>query len=178
MKCGDLSQSNKAVANHHFKFKNLRAYPLCSVKIEVYNKQKNLPIPSLAVKKIVRAVIALEKNVCDEVSLHFVTEKKICELHSEYFNDASITDCISFPMDDINVNIGYRILGEVFVCPKTAVHYAQKHKSDPFAECTLYLVHGLLHLMGYDDLQPKDRAAMRRAEKRHLLNLKKLDLML
>lgn len=137
-----------------------------------------MPISSRAVKKIVVAVISLEKQVCDEVSVHFVTEKEICKLHREYLNDPSPTDCISFPMDDFVSDIEYRILGEVFVCPETAVHYAHEHASDPYLECTLYIVHGLLHLMGYDDLQPKVKAVMRKAEKRHMHNLKKLNLLL
>lgn len=137
-----------------------------------------MPIPSLAVKKVVGAVIALEKQVCDEVSVHFVTEKEICKLHKKYFNDPSVTDCVSFPMDDFESVTGYRILGDVFVCPQTAVYYAQEHCSDPFLECTLYIVHGLLHLMGYDDMEPKLKAAMRKAEKKHMNNLRKLNLLL
>lgn len=146
------------------------------MKINFYNKQKNLPIASQAIKKIIKAVIALEGQVCDEVSVHFVTTREICRLHAEYFNDPSTTDCISFPMDDLDDEMGYRILGEVFVCPQTAIQYAQEHASNPYDECTLYIVHGLLHLMGYDDLEPKAKAVMRRAEKRHMAHLKKLNL--
>lgn len=125
--------------------------------IEVYNRQKSLPISSPAVKKIVGAVLALQKQACDEVTMHFVTSKKICELHEKYFNDPSTTDCISFPLDDPQTEQKYTILGEVFVCPQTAIHYAQEHGVDPYEECTLYIVHGLLHLMGYDDLEPKEK---------------------
>jgi probable rRNA maturation factor len=148
-----------------------------AVKITVYNKQKDLAISSHAVKNIVRAILALEKQACDEVAIHFVTTKAISLLHEEYFNDPSTTDCISFPMDEES-EMGYRVLGEVFVCPETAINYAQRHKSDAHDECMLYIVHGLLHLMGYDDLEPCLKASMRRAEKKHMVQLKKLNLRL
>lgn len=144
------------------------------MKVDVFNKQKNLQVSVPAVKKIVEAVITLEKQWCDEVSISFVTTKKICELHQEYFNDPNTTDCISFPMDDESSE--YRVLGEVFICPQTAIDYTHLHGGNAYEECTLYIIHGLLHLMGYDDLEPRLKAIMRRAEKKHMTNLKKLNL--
>lgn len=147
------------------------------MKINVSNKQKNLHIQAIDIKKIVNAVIALENQRCDEVSVHFVTTKTLCKMHEIYFDDPSKTDCISFPMDDKDEieGIDYRILGEVFVCPETAIDYALKNQGDPYKECILYVVHGLLHLMGYDDLEPALKAKMRKAEKRHMKNLEKLN---
>ena len=48
------------------------------------------------------------------------------------------------------------------------------HGVDPWDELTLYIIHGLLHLMGYDDLNPKDKRKMRRAEAKHMHKIKKL----
>jgi probable rRNA maturation factor len=45
---------------------------------------------------------------------------------------------------------------------------------DPYRETILYLVHGLLHLVGYNDLEPKDKAAMRRKEKSCMRKLDQL----
>lgn len=148
------------------------------MKIFVLNKQKNLPIKAAAVKKIVSTVIAHEKQPCDEVSIHFVTTKKICTLHEQFFQDPSTTDCISFPMDDNATDFGYKILGDIFVCPETAIHYAENNGGDAYHETTLYIIHGLLHLMGYDDLDPKKRARMRRAEKKHMEHLRKMNIKL
>lgn len=113
----------------------------------------------------------------DEVSIHFVTNRKLCKLHEEFFNDPSPTDCISFPIDGDGKS-DYRVLGEVFVCPKTAIEYAKKKQKDPYAETTLYVVHGLLHLLGYDDIHPKDRALMRRKERECMEHLRQEDLLL
>lgn len=117
------------------------------------------------------AVLAAEGQRCDEVTINFVDTPTICELHKQFFDDPSVTDCISFPIDDME-ETGYRVLGEVFVCPKTALDYAKAHKGDPYGELTLYIVHGLLHLMGYDDIAPPDIEEMRAAELRHLNNLR------
>jgi len=139
--------------------------------IQIYNRQKTVKISKVRVKKIVTQVIAFENQHCDEVAIHFVSVKEICDLHQTFFNDPSQTDCISLPMDDSS-ETHYRVLGEVFVCTETAVQYAASHQSDLYNELTLYIVHGLLHLMGYDDIKTKDRTAMRSAEKRHMEELK------
>lgn len=149
-----------------------------AVKINVYNHQKDLKLYSSAVKKIVKAVLNLEEQPCDEVSVYFVNDQEICRMHHEYFDDPTLTDCISFPLDFEIDEIDYKILGEVFVCPYTAIEYAKKHKVDKYEECALYIIHGLLHLMGYDDMDSRSKAIMRRTEKKHLENLRKLNLSL
>lgn len=128
------------------------------------------------VEKLVRAVVSSEGQRCDEVSIQFVDTPTICQLHADFFADPSPTDCISFPIDD--PASAYRVLGEVFVCPATAIEYAQTHQGDPYMETSLYIVHGLLHLMGYDDISPEDEAAMRAAEQRHMKALTEQHLLL
>lgn len=142
------------------------------MKIFVTNKQKDLRISLKSVKATVLALLSFLKLSIDEVSFQFVTEKKICELHAEFFEDPSPTDCITFPVDDPNTS-GYRLLGEVFVCPKTAKIYASSHGIDVYEELTLYVIHGLLHLIGYDDLHPNLKKKMRAKEKACLQFLKK-----
>lgn len=143
------------------------------MQIYISNRQKTTKISKVKIKKIVKSVIELENQTCDEVSVHFVTVKEICHLHQRFFNDPSQTDCISLPMDDPS-DTHYRILGEIFVCPETALQYAESHQCDSNDEITLYIIHGLLHLMGYDDINTNERLIMRKAEKRHMDHLKKL----
>lgn len=149
-----------------------------AVNIKVKNRQSSLKISPTKVKRIVSQVLAEEGQACDEVAIHFVDTAAIMQLHEDFFGDPSPTDCISFPLDSECDSIPYQMLGEVFVCPETAIEYASKHQMDPYEETTLYIVHGLLHLMGYDDLQPEDRKAMRKAEARHMRNLRKRSLQL
>lgn len=149
---------------------------ISTVIVNVSDQQSNLKISVDQVQQIVRQVLAEEGQTCDEVSISFVDTSVISKLHQEFFDDPSPTDCITFPLDGLEDSTPYRILGEVFVCPATAVEYAQKYQKDPFDETTLYLVHGILHLLGYDDLNEEDRKKMRKAEARHMRKLKKLRL--
>jgi len=149
------------------------------MEIDVLNEQNDLSIDINSVVDVVKEVLRHENRQCDEVSVNFVTENEICSLHEEYFDDPSPTDCISFPMDEDDEDPSeYCMLGDVFVCPKTAIGYAEKNQGDPYEETTLYVVHGMLHLMGYDDILEDDIEKMRNAEHRHMSNLKKLDLSL
>lgn len=143
-----------------------------SKSLEVFfaNQQDFLPISQHSVEEVVKCVLKEEKKEFDEVSVFFVSTEGMCSLHAQYFNDPSPTDCISFPMDSESEE-GYRILGDVFVCPETANSFLEQagspfSKEDIYKETTLYLVHGLLHLLGYDDIEEQDRLKMRIAEKR------------
>jgi probable rRNA maturation factor len=142
---------------------------LIPVKILVYNQQRDVPIRKVSVKAIVKDVLEHELTSTDEVSLYFVSTEEICCLHQEFFNDPSRTDCISFPLDETEEQAsGYHILGEIFICPKTAMDYDERAV---YSEITLYLVHGLLHLLGYDDIKEKQQKLMREAEARHMERL-------
>jgi len=140
-------------------------------KIHVHNSQKDLPISLKGVRALVKAVLEHFKAPHTEASIYFVTTKKICQLHEEFFDDPTTTDCISFPLDEEH-------LGEVFVCPKTAIDYATTKGIDPFDETALYVIHGLLHCLGYDDLEPKAKRTMRKKEKNCMALIKKLNIYL
>ncbi len=100
----------------------------------------------------------------DEVSIHFVNKAKITSLHGIYFQDETPTDCISFPIDSIHDNVYPKVIGEVFVCPEVALEYSKEHDISFESELTLYVIHGLLHLIGYDDIEETDRQIMREKE--------------
>ncbi len=127
--------------------------------IVVFNRQTSLPIKTASVKKLVRFVLE-RKKVAKAVAVYLVGKKKISSLHAQFFDDPSATDCISFPHEDED------LLGELFVCPQVAKEYDPKH---PYLETSLYIIHALLHLLGYDDIDKNKRAVMLR-EQRRLLN--------
>lgn len=96
-----------------------------------------------------------------ELSLVFLTDPALAQLHADFLDDPTTTDVITFE--------GLPALGtagEICVSADTAAAYAKKHRRDFSAELTLYVVHGWLHLAGYDDLQPAKKRVMRRAEAR------------
>lgn len=139
------------------------------MKIHIYNSQKDLKISKKSTRVIVEALFDFFSLPHQEISIYFVSDKKMKKLHQEFFDDPTSTDCISFPLDEEH-------LGEIFICPYTAIQYAQKKHLDPYEETALYLIHGFLHCLGYDDLQPKLKRIMRKKEKTCMDLLKRLNI--
>ena len=145
--------------------------PFCVVDISVYNRQKELKINKGSVRTLVSALLQYLKISPDHITLYFVSEKEIGKIHEAFFQDPTPTDCISFPIDEAH-------LGELFICPSIAIQYAKKRSLNPYTETTLYIVHGLLHLLGFDDLEEKARRTMRKKEKSCMRHLDKLKIQL
>lgn len=94
-----------------------------------------------------------------EFSLAFLSEEALAQIHAQFLDDPSPTDVITFegdPDDDF--------AGEICVSVPRARHEARSRQLPFPQELTLYLIHGWLHLCGYDDLAPPNRPAMRAAE--------------
>ena len=94
-----------------------------------------------------------------ELSFAFVTKEEIARIHGEFMNDPTPTDVITFPGDP-----EHRVAGDICVSPEVALEYAKANQLDFSEELTLYLVHGYLHLAGFDDIEDEDRKEMRKAE--------------
>jgi probable rRNA maturation factor len=139
------------------------------VKVSIFNRQKTLLVVKSEVEKIVTLVLSGERISCDEVGIYFVKKDEICSLHLEFFDDPSATDCITFPIDPPESNsAGSCYLGEIFICSDVALEYAAAHHLDPLDEQRLYLIHGLLHLVGYEDQSEGARKIMRKKEKSYM----------
>lgn len=138
------------------------------MRVSVFNNQKDLKISKKKVALQTEFVLNSFKVKSEEINIYFVTKKRICELHNIYFKDPTITDCISFPIDSPNER---GLLGEIFICPYVALEFSDEKK-----EIALYLVHGLLHLLGYKDFPPKEKKKMRYLEKKFLKTLEEKNL--
>lgn len=94
-----------------------------------------------------------------ELSVAFLTDRALAGLHGQFLDDASPTDVITFPGDR-----AFGQAGEICISADAA---RRQGGSRGFSrELTLYLVHGWLHLAGYDDRTPAARRQMRQAERR------------
>jgi len=116
-----------------------------------------------------------ESGRSGEVSVVFVDDPTISEIHREYFDDASPTDVITFPFDEDLASLDPHdvagrapLLGELVVSVETAKREALRRKVSPEQEAGLYVIHGVLHLLGYDDRSPDETRKMRRAERKYL----------
>jgi probable rRNA maturation factor len=90
-----------------------------------------------------------------------MTDAALAQLHGDFLGDPSPTDVITFEGDE-----SQGLAGEICVSVDTACAYARRHRRDFAGELSLYLIHGWLHLAGYDDLAPARKRVMRRAEAR------------
>lgn len=146
------------------------------MKTRCYDNQAFLKISPESIQLLVEKFLAFKQISTDEVILYFIDKKTISSLHEDYFRDPNPTDCISFPMDRPGEDsVGYHILGEVFICPEVAFEYAEKHNLSVYDELSMYVIHGLLHLLGYDDLSPSEEKIMREEEKRCMKILRQQD---
>ncbi len=155
-----------------------RSLPLRQIKtiVSIRSAQRDIAISHLrrSLILIARDVLQHEGVPPTRVDVSFISDDETRKLHLEHFNDPSPTDCMTFPFDapeDAQLPDGF--LGEIFICPKTAIFESVKNKTSISFEISLYLVHGLLHLIGYEDSTECKRKTMKLREKFHLDRLVK-----
>lgn len=114
---------------------------------------------------LAREVLMGEGAADSELSISFVTEDEIADLHVRYLGEEGPTDVLSFPLeDDDRGEDGVRILGDVVIAPAVA---ARDNPADPAAELRLLVVHGILHLLGHDHMEPDPKADMWSRQERY-----------
>ena len=94
-----------------------------------------------------------------ELSLALLQDAQHNQLHADFLDDPTPTDVITFPGDPDE-----EMAGEICVSIDTALRYSKEHQVDFSKELTLYLVHGWLHLAGFNDLNEEDRRVMKKEE--------------
>lgn len=144
--------------------------PQCSPECEIYD-HSDCPAAVVGwieerVTAALAAVLAvsgsdeeaiLDQLECIEISL--VTDEAIAAVHGEFMEDPTPTDVITFHH------------GEILVSVDTARREAPAHGHIHEEELLLYIVHGLLHLNGYDDMTPPARDRMHRRQEEILRQL-------
>ena len=154
--------------------------------ISIANRHPRLRLDRRAIKQ---AIALLDARADDfrggcpagELSLVFLTDTALAQLHADFLDDPSITDVITFEGDPAAGFAGEICVSVDAALRQTSPQHASSMRPLPqkllpafSAELTLYLVHGWLHLAGYDDLQPAKKREMRRAEKRAMTLLPKI----
>jgi len=135
------------------------------MKIQVINNQKVLPIPDEWLRStrenLLQIVSSEGKEPFKELNVIIVDDTYMISLNREFLKRNSTTDVIAFPLDDV---------GEIYVSAEVA---AERSPEDPLEELALYIVHGLLHLLGYDHQRPEEDKIMREKEREHLSRWKR-----
>src|ERR1700722_15806131 len=131
-------------------------------KIAIASPQELVEIDRGRMREIVRAVLAGEDVADAEISLAFVDNPTIHALNKRYLDHDEPTDVLSFPLSEPGAK---RLAGELVIGAEVALAQAKERGHDVQQELALYVIHGLLHLCGYDDKSDDAARAMRERER-------------
>jgi len=115
------------------------------------------------------AAFALKELLVDkraELEISLVDEAEMTRLHEEWMDEAGPTDVLSFPMDELRPNELSKndevpvVLGDVVICPDVAQKQGDTAGHGMEQEIRILLVHGILHLLGFDHLEPEEEVEM------------------
>lgn len=96
-----------------------------------------------------------------EFNVIFVDSEKIHEINREYRGVDRVTDVISFALEDnMDIELDHRLLGDIYICLERAHEQAIEYGHSFLREICFLSVHGLLHLLGYDHMEPEDEKVM------------------
>ncbi len=129
----------------------------------------------LLTKQVRKILEAFLPDQSFQLSLNFVSTETIAEINETFLGHAGSTDVITFDYSDGPKTPhgpgGRLIAGELFICPGEAITHASRFKTSVAQELMRYVVHGILHLLGYQDDEPAARRQMKREENRWLHSL-------
>ena len=137
-------------------------------KIAIASPQEAVPIDRKQMREIVRAVLDGQGVADADVSLAFVDNPTIHTLNKRYLDHDEPTDVLSFPLSEPGAK---KLAGELVIGAEVAQAQAQERGHDVQVELALYVIHGLLHLCGFDDKSDSAAAQMRLRERHYLKQL-------
>ena len=133
----------------------------------ITNEQSKYPIDADRIELAVNQVVEEAGVVSGDVSVAIVDDPTIHELNVQYLSHDYPTDVISFVLERREEHLE----GEIIVSVDTAVELAEDYDWDWKHELLLYVIHGCLHLVGYNDKDPQAKVEMQQAERLSLIHI-------
>jgi len=124
-------------------------------KIEIADRQSVVQLPPDEIERVAVTVLD-EEDAGGEISVAIVDDDEIKRLNKQFLGRDGVTDVLSFGYAEENRQIS----GEVIVNAAIAARQAAERSHSAEDETLLYVVHGLLHMLGYDDHQEDDASKM------------------
>lgn len=143
------------------------------IRVVITNSQKKVQIPTglrMLVRRCCTAVLKMEGfEGAAEISVTFVDNEQIKELNTQYRDKPIETDVLSFPMGsdgkyDTDPNTGAQILGDVVISMEKALEQSELFGHSFQREVGYLTAHSVLHLLGYDHMEPLEKVHMREKE--------------
>ncbi len=142
--------------------------------IALKNLQTKIPIRQRPTLLLIKKILRREAVRDAHLTVIFVTRQKIQVLNKKFLGRNYATDVLAFDLRGAQVKARRskrrptEIYGDIVISTDAAIQNAKLYNTTVIDELSLYIVHGILHLLGYDDHSPTDIAAMRSEEKRIL----------
>ena len=140
-----------------------------SSKLEIINLQKFHRVNKNKIKELVQGVLKAEAADA-EINVVLVDNKKIKEMNNAFLGHNYATDVLSFAYEK-GEKPKSNITGEIVISAEMAARLARKQGHAVEGELALYLTHGLLHLLGYNDKRKHEAKKMHQRERVLLTNL-------
>jgi probable rRNA maturation factor len=139
------------------------------------NRQCSQPVNLRRLRPIVETLLhTLPAIQTASLGVSLLSAPQMTRLNERFLKHAGSTDAITFDYSEPgarNSKRGTDLHGEIFICVDEAIAQARRFRTTWQAELVRYLVHGILHLLGYDDRRPAARRKMKRAEDRLVRSL-------
>jgi probable rRNA maturation factor len=132
--------------------------------ITIVNSQRAMRVPAARLRKLIAFVAATEGQRLAQVELTIVSAGEIAQLNGRFLGHAGDTDVLSFDLSDAAGAGPTGISCQLVVCGDVAQRQGRDRGTGPARELMLYVVHGLLHLMGYGDTTIRGGARMHARE--------------
>ncbi len=134
------------------------------MKVAVRNLQKKSPINPKRITTTVLKITSQEGiKKSGEITVCFVNDSKIKGLNLTYLGKSNPTDVIAFDISEPKYENG--MFADIVISTDRAIDNADVFKTSTLFELYLYVIHGVLHILGYDDRNKKDKIIMRKREK-------------
>jgi probable rRNA maturation factor len=131
------------------------------------NRQRTRALNTPLLRRVILHLLQNEFAVIEyELGFHFVAAEEMARVNKQFLQHEGSTDVITFDHNEGNAETELR--GEIFISIPDAVEQAREFGTTWQSELARYIIHGLLHLRGFDDLQPAKRRVMKREENRLL----------
>ncbi len=132
------------------------------MKVEIINHTRKYIINTKQLKKLIKRIGELANCRDGIVSISFVGKKRIKNINKRFRKSNKVTNVISFPF--LDVVAGEKIIGDIVICPIVASDEANKYGNNFVDYITFLLIHGFLHLLGYDHIKKEDQLLMETKE--------------
>ena len=138
----------------------------------IRNRQRQKRVGGRRLKKILTGALRDDMGVISyEIGIHLVGANEMTTVNETFLAHEGPTDVITFNHSQIDDPTSLH--GELYVCIEEAMSLAPKFRTTWQDEVVRYCVHGVLHLQGYDDLEPWMRRQMKRRENRVMRSVRK-----